>query len=274
MDLGEWENVPLQELSKELEDEPKHGEGREAGRIRFQSAVEEILRETTGNVVCVAHAGVNCCYLAGLLGIPLEMARTLPQPYGGFSKLTVSEDNKIQVEQVGVMPKTAPTAAECEEIWNRCHTPERVRNHCRAVCRQAVEIGTALFNSATCDLNMELVQSAALLHDVARAKARHADEGAKILRREGYPKVAEIIQRHHDLNGEDNLEAAVVYLADKMVMEDRPVSLAERFQAARRKCEKMEDYKRALTMYEKRYKEALAVEKMLKMYRRHTGEAV
>lgn len=44
------------------------------------------------------------------------------------------------------------------------------------------------------------LRGAALLHDVARHKSDHALAGARILMREGYPEVADIVIRHHDWN--------------------------------------------------------------------------
>ena len=48
-----------------------------------------------------------------------------------------------------------------------------------------------------------------MLHDVARTETDHATEGAAILRREGYPKVAKIIEQHHDLEVHHEKENAV-----------------------------------------------------------------
>ena len=79
---------------------------------------------------------------------------------------------------------------------------------------------------------MPLVVSAALLHDVARAEPRHGDAGAELLERLGYSRVARIVRRHMRLGdalGDDLDETQVVYLADKLVQEDRIVGVEERF---------------------------------------------
>ena len=82
LDMGEWENCPMSELKKDLESEPANGEGRESGLKRFRETIDGILESTEEDIVCVAHAGVNCCYLADLLGSPLNTSRALAQPYG------------------------------------------------------------------------------------------------------------------------------------------------------------------------------------------------
>lgn len=110
LDMGEWENVPLCELHKELESEPRQGEGRDAGLLRFRETIDRILEGTRGDVVCTAHAGVNCCYLSMLFGTPLETSRSLPQPYGCFSRIIVSgRGNRLnkQAAEIGMLPKEA-----------------------------------------------------------------------------------------------------------------------------------------------------------------------
>lgn len=266
VDMGEWENVPLRELretcGKKLESEPVYGEHRENALKRFREATDEILGKSEGDIVCVAHAGVNCCYLADLLGTPLETSRALPQPYGCLNLIEIEQDGRKQVLKYGIMSEMVPDEAECRKIWDRYHTPEHVRSHCIAVCEQAMRIGTAL-NQAGCNLNLDLIRSAALLHDVARTKPEHARAGAEILRKEGYPEVAEIIARHHDLpktiRSEKPDETEVVYLADKLVSGTRVVSLEERFAESRKKCEGMADSRAALEAQERRFQEAKQV---------------
>lgn len=259
--MGEWENVPLRNLKKELESEPEQGEGRVAGLERFRKSVSEIAERTEGDVAIVAHAGVNCCFLAELLGIPLERSRQLPQPYGGISRIAVWGPGEFEVEQTGVMPKPAPDEGECRAIWEHYQTPQKVREHCLAVSKLAVSIGERL-NLAGCGLNMEMIRGAALLHDVARADENHAAKGAEILQREGYPAIAEIIRRHHDLEpeGETPDEAEVVYLADKLVRGSEVVTLAERFADSRKRCASETDAKEALAAHERRYRQAKQIE--------------
>ena len=276
-DMGEWENMPLQELQekrgKRLELEPLHGENRENALKRFRQTMDDILEKSEGDIVCVAHAGVNCCYLADLLGEPLETSRALPQPYGCLNLIEAEENGRKQVLKYGIMPEKIPDEEECRRMWEHYHTPENVRIHCQAVCVQALHIGNAL-NQAGCDLNLQMIRSAALLHDIARVKPHHAEEGARILRREGYPELAEIIRRHHDLtkggyewnaNAEPN-ETEVVYLADKLTKEAETVTLHERFADSRRRCERQQDHEEALKKHERRYQEAKLVENKINKY--------
>lgn len=277
MDMGEWENLPLQELreerGKQLESEPVYGESREHALKRFRQTIDDILERSEGDIVCVAHAGVNCCYLADLLGEPLETSRALPQPYGCLSVIETEENSRKRVLKYGIMPEKMPDETECREMWEYYHTPENVRMHCQAVCVQAMRIGNAL-NQAGCDLDLQMIRSAALLHDIARAKPHHTEEGARILRREGYPKLAEMIRRHHDLTkggyewnaNAEPCETEVLYLADKLTKEERTVTLEERFADSRQRCELQQDSEEALKKHEKRYQEAKLVENNIKKY--------
>lgn len=281
LDMGEWENVPLKEIKKELESEPREGEKRADGLARFRKAIGEILDRTRGDVAVVAHAGINCCYLSSLLKSPLETSRALPQPYGGFSRILVQEPGigagtenggpgtamrRVQVVELGRAPEDAPSVEECERIWERYGTPGAVRDHCRAVERQAAGLAQALL-AAGHPVDTTLVQAAALLHDVARTQKDHPAAGARILIREGYPRVASVILRHHDWErggaGADDLEAAIVCLADKQVQGTGQVSLEERFGASRSRFEQQEDGAEALAAWEKRYRQAKSLEEAL-----------
>lgn len=258
LDMGEWENVPLCDLKKDLESEPVHGEGREHGRRRMDRTIRDILSCTTGDVVAVAHAGINCSYLAGLMGRPLETSRALTQPYGGFSRIIIDDRGTVFAADFGRKPRIFPGDRECRDIWDRYGTPEHVRRHCIAVARQAVRLGRAL-SDAGCRIDMGLIRSAALLHDVVRERKDHAAEGAKVLVREGYPLTAEIIRCHHDLEHEILNETAVVYLADKWTQGERQVSLDERFGRSRAKCGGSPE---AMAAHERRYRQAKTMEAM------------
>lgn len=277
LDMGEWENVSLQELrekrGKQLNSEPEHGESRQEGLKRFGQAIEKVLSCSNGDIVCVAHAGVNCCYLSRYLGEPLEISRSLPQPYGCLSVIEAEENGRKRVVRCGIMPEKAPDIKACERMWEHYHTPAQVRAHCQAVCEQALKIGNML-NQNGCDLNLDVIQSAALLHDIARARPHHTEEGARILRREGYPELAEIIRRHHNLDkgdGEWNVnaqpdETEVVYLADKLTKETRTVTLEERFADSRNRCENQDDSQEALAAHWRRCREAEQVAQKIKIY--------
>ena len=74
----------------------------------------------------------------------------------------------------------------------------------------------------------------------------------------GFPEVADIIGQHMDINFDDSSpkEAAIVYLADKLVREDRRVPLEERFRQA---FERFRDQPEALRSATRKYDTARAI---------------
>jgi CTP:molybdopterin cytidylyltransferase MocA len=122
--------------------------------------------------------------------------------------------------------------AECDALLNkRLQVSSAVAAHGRAVADVAVRIGETL-NRAGFFLNLHLIRAAALVHDLARGEPEHARRGAKLLRDLDMPLMAAIVETHMDTSvGEETpiREAEVVFLADKLVREDRFVGLAERF---------------------------------------------
>ncbi len=83
--MGHWEGVALKNIKKELGDEPFDGEKRIDALARMEKALQEIMLNTTGDVVCVAHAGVNCAFIAKVLGKEIKTSRALKQPCGCYN---------------------------------------------------------------------------------------------------------------------------------------------------------------------------------------------
>jgi len=79
--------------------------------------------------------------------------------------------------------------------------------------------------------------AAALLHDITKTRAletreRHDESGGILLRELGFARIGEIVEQHVillDFNPQEKLdEREILYYADKRVMHDQIVSLAER----------------------------------------------
>lgn len=127
-----------------------------------------------------------------------------------------------------------PSAKECEILLKRVlAVEERIIRHCQAVARLAVAIATAL-NAAGCRLNLNLIRAAGLLHDVVKGRPAHAQRGAEILKDMGFPRVAEIVATHMDIEvtkAKPIDEREIVYLADKMTCGDQiSIDFKERFE--------------------------------------------
>lgn len=124
----------------------------------------------------------------------------------------------------------APTERECRALWTRYRVSQEVIAHSREVARVAGMLAVRL-NLAGFNMDTDLVVSAAYLHDLARHEPDHARAGAAILDDLGFGRTARIVASHTDIQPGDRLdEADLVYLADKCVTGDSPVTLDERFE--------------------------------------------
>ncbi|MDD4324387.1 MAG: NTP transferase domain-containing protein, partial [Eubacteriales bacterium] len=134
------------------------------------------------------------------------------------------------------MTAAVPADEEIVDLWDRFGTPASVRQHSMAVEAAAAEL-TAELEAAGVELDKKLIRAAALLHDLCRTERQHDKVAGSCLRDQGYHRVAEIIERHHDGSWEADLdEAGVLYLADKIIMGTARVSVEERFEFSYKKC--------------------------------------
>ncbi len=102
--MGEWEGLPLKDIKKELGDEPKFGEKRTDALIRMENAIIKIMNKTVGDIVCVAHAGVNCAFIAKATGADIKTSRDISQPYASYSSFAY-KNKKFESIDVGIIPE-------------------------------------------------------------------------------------------------------------------------------------------------------------------------
>lgn len=122
------------------------------------------------------------------------------------------------------------TDEKIQELYREYETPSWVISHCKEVSRVAVIIGTA-FNEAGCNLDIDLIRVAGLIHDVLRVKEDHDKEAAKLLESLGYSEEADIVRNHmrYTFNPIESVnEADMVCLADRVVKEDKYVGIEDR----------------------------------------------
>lgn len=264
VDVGAWEGLTFEEIRLRWPEEyaargahlasvaPPGGESFLQAGARLERCLSDILRRTEGDVAVVAHGGIFRGCLCGKLGVQPDDLLTIPQPWAGITTLYYApQTGDWQVGAVGEKPALFPGARERNALLARCKTPEAVQAHCCAVAIQAQRLAACA--PAEERLDRELLQAAALLHDLCRTSGRdHPAQAATLLEQEGYPKLAAVIAQHHDLGPEPSPEAELLYLADKLVAGTEPVCLAQRFAAARQKCTTPE----ALAAWERRWQDA------------------
>ena len=209
---------------------PPGAETLEQVRGRVLTALRDCLDRSGDDLAVVAHASVIQAILAEACGVPLEESRPLRPPYGSYTILGF--DGALQLLQSAALPRPMLTRALAEKLLRAAAPGDRVEAHCRAVAAEALRIAQAM----PAGTDTELLASAALLHDAARGESDHARLGAALLRELGYDAAAAIVGQHHDWDGNVIDEAAILYLADKCVKEDRRVSIRERFAQSESRC--------------------------------------
>ncbi len=128
------------------------------------------------------------------------------------------------------MSNKNPSREECFGLLKKHQTPEHVIRHSVKVTETALKIGSAL-NQNGLNLDLELIQAAGLLHDIARVEDKHWDIGADIALSLGYQALADIIRAHMFFNtnlDDDIKEIDIICLADRTVKEDEYVGLEAR----------------------------------------------
>ena len=142
--------------------------------------------------------------------------------------------------------KIIPSREHAVELLKKVNVPSSVRKHSIAVARKAVEIASKIKKA---EVDIELVEIGALLHDIGRSKThsfKHSLIGGKLLRNKGYPNELALICERHILGGLDaedaenvglpkkdylpeTLEERIVCLADKHFAGHREVTIEQRF---------------------------------------------
>lgn len=129
-----------------------------------------------------------------------------------------------------------PTVETCLQLMEDYRMLDNIRAHSRVVARVAELISGDLVARCGTALNLELVVSASLLHDIAKtqcldSRCDHARVGGEICRELGYMELSEIVEQHVVIKSNASgliTEKEIVYYADKRVNHDQVVSLHER----------------------------------------------
>jgi len=147
-----------------------------------------------------------------------------------------------------------PSREQALRFLRQSGCSRNVIKHCEAVTELAVEIGKA-FKDRRFDVDLELVEIGALLHDIGRSKTHsvhHAVIGAEIAKSLGLPEpVISIIKRHvgggitlreakrlgwpKDIYVPQTVEEKIVSYADKLIEGSRRVPIEKTIENFSRK---------------------------------------
>jgi CTP:molybdopterin cytidylyltransferase MocA len=126
-----------------------------------------------------------------------------------------------------------PTIEESAIILKLHPMSDRGVAHGRLVGQIAMALCRAIVQNGGRPLNPELCMVGGLLHDIAKGKPNHEQEGGRWLRDLGFARAAEIVAAHKDLAwlfGAAITEKEIVHLADKLARGNRIVKITERFE--------------------------------------------
>ena len=147
------------------------------------------------------------------------------------------------------MTRGIPSRDNSLHLLGRVGLDQKVIDHSIAVSKTSVEIATRMRKNGV-NVDVELVEAGALLHDIGRAKVHgiaHGRVGAEMLRELGYPELLARIAETHVLCGvlsdrneqksndqKQNhtlmtIEEKIVCYADKITLENRKTTLMERY---------------------------------------------
>jgi putative nucleotidyltransferase with HDIG domain len=129
-----------------------------------------------------------------------------------------------------------PTKDQCYQMLSEMQMMDHIVVHSLQVCRVATFL-TEHLNKRHNRLNSDLIQSAALLHDITKTRSfktreDHALTGGEHLSDSGYPEIGDLIRQHvkldeYSVDGTIS-EAEVLNYADKRVLHDEIVGLDRR----------------------------------------------
>ena len=210
-----------------------------------------------GAVLC--HSGALRAFLCQITVTPYRENRRWKLPHGSVTILEHSPGG-WQLLGAGLPPDQRPDDGAIAGLWETYGAGDRAQRHCRVVAEKAASLCRGLAAGGLV-LDEDLVRRAALLHDLLRQEPCHARAGARLLRRLGYFRVAAVVAAHEDPDCPPRLdEEGLLYLADKLVQEDREVGIEARFAASLVKCATEE----AKQQWERRLCHAQALEDLVR----------
>ncbi len=128
-----------------------------------------------------------------------------------------------------------PSREQCLDILQQNHISAEVIAHSKQVCRVALKVAGALQRKKKMRVNRRLLEASALLHDIMKMHAHdHEIAGALVLRRCGFPLIAEAVKTHglHGFKKHPPVtwEQKIILYSDKRVDWDQIVSVEKRFE--------------------------------------------
>jgi putative nucleotidyltransferase with HDIG domain len=129
-----------------------------------------------------------------------------------------------------------PTKKECYHLMFKMNMMDHIVVHSMQVCRVATLLTQNLIDQGL-QLNFDLIQAAALLHDITKTRSfkteeNHAETGGQYLADMGWAEVGNLVRQHVKLDEYPEAvslgEVEIINYADKRVLHEEVVSLDKR----------------------------------------------
>lgn len=130
-----------------------------------------------------------------------------------------------------------PSRYECLALMEQVRMHPHIQKHCFMVAEVALYLARFLNQTGT-SLDLRLIESGALLHDIAKPRSlttgeKHDEIGAKMLEDWGYSSLSSIVREHAGMDPDRArgpiTESVLVNYADKRVRHYEIVTLEDRF---------------------------------------------
>lgn len=147
---------------------------------------------------------------------------------------------------------------DCIYLLSYFNVPNPIINHGKKVKEICEDLGNSI-NKNRKIINVDLIKSASILHDIKRQEKNHGEVGADLLESLGYEQIAHIVRSHMKLEKEmEDLinENTILYYGDKLVVEDEFVNLNRRFEE---KINKYKDHEEIKANIMQKYKTTLKI---------------
>jgi putative nucleotidyltransferase with HDIG domain len=179
------------------------------------------------------HAGMDVEVEVQDLTILMDM--DTPKDYERLRRIAAILD----AAEVGAPRPSALTGDDAMYLLRLLDLPDRVVTHSQAVARVAVTLAEAIAPQVD-GLDIDLVRCGGLLHDMAKAARKHGLVGRILMENLGLQRLASVVGSHMVISPDQldtplPTEEQLVYLADKLVVDDRVSSLDERAASTLRK---------------------------------------
>ena len=267
--LGEWDGLSFDKIRQKWPDIykarginpdypiPGAETPLESG-TRFSQAISRILHSSDGNIAIVAHTDVISSYL-NMLHPETSGRQKFRLPCSSYYHLKIDEEGTAVLSDLHyILPHPDLNDELCLKLRDSVALPQHVQAHSDAVTELACSLCDML-KAHGYVFDQKLIRYGALLHDIARLQKNHTRTGGELFLQLGYPEICQIISQHHGLKETKLDEAAIVFLADKLIEETQRVSIEKRFADNLYKCKSPE----ALQSHKLQLKQALTLQDMI-----------